>query len=69
MHTTSSDHLAMYLDENRLVKKPELQKLLGVSRSTLGRRVKTGQFPPPALIQNGRSYWRFKDVHKWVIDK
>jgi len=66
MSTKPNDYLAMYLDDNRLVKKPELQKLLGVSRSTLGRWVKAGKFPPPTLIQNGRSRWRFKDVHEWL---
>ncbi len=69
MQQIPKDHLAMYLDENRLVKKPEIQKLLGISRSTLGRRVKSGQFPQPALIQNGRSCWRFKDIHKWLSSK
>lgn len=69
MPQMNNDHLAMYLDENRLVKKPEIQKLLGISRSTLGRKVKSGQFPPPALIQSGRSCWRFKDVHEWLPNK
>jgi prophage regulatory protein len=64
-----NNHLAMYLDDNRLVKKPEIQKLLGISPSTLTRRVKRGQFPPPALIQNGRSSWRFKDLHEWLSNR
>lgn len=66
MQKTKIDHLAMYLDENRLVNKPQIQKLLGISRSTLGRRVKSGKFPLPALILNGRSFWRFKDIYKWL---
>ncbi|WP_420833550.1 helix-turn-helix transcriptional regulator [Shewanella pneumatophori] len=68
MKQNQLDHLAMYLEQNRLVRKPEIQKLLGISRSTLGRRVKSGQFPLPALIQNGRSFWRFKDIHKWLTN-
>ena len=59
-------HLTMFIEQNRLVKKTEIQKLLGISRSTLGRRIKSGQFPPPTLIQNGRSCWRFKDLHEWL---
>jgi prophage regulatory protein len=69
MSTIKTDHLAMYLDDNRLVKKPEIQKLLRVSRSTLGRWVKSGKFPPPVLTQNGHSRWRFKDVHEWLSIK
>ncbi|MGI1946364.1 helix-turn-helix transcriptional regulator [Shewanella glacialipiscicola] len=69
MSTIKTDLLAMYLDDNRLVKKPEIQKLLGVSRSTLGRWIKSSKFPPPALTQNGHSRWRFKDVHEWLSIK
>ena len=69
MSNAHNDHLEMYLDENRLVKKPEIQKLLGISRSTLSRKVKSGQFPPPAMIQNGRSCWRFIDIHKWLSNR
>ncbi|GIU46533.1 helix-turn-helix transcriptional regulator [Shewanella algidipiscicola] len=65
----TKDYLAQYLDENRLVKKPELQRLLGISRSTLGRWIKSGQFPPPVLIQSGRSFWRFKDIDQWLPNK
>jgi len=66
MQNAPSNYLALYLDDNRLLNKPKIQKLLGINRSTLGRRIKSGQFPPPALIQNGRSYWLFKDVHLWL---
>lgn len=69
MSTIKTDLLAMYLDDNRLVKKPEIQKLLGVSRSTLGRWIKSSKFPPPTLTQNGHSRWRFKDVHEWLSIK
>lgn len=66
MQNVPSNYLALYLDDNRLLNKPKIQKLLGISRSTLGRRIKSGQFPPPAFIQSGRSYWLFKDVHLWI---
>jgi len=66
MKTTFSDPIEQYIDENRMLNKPEIQKLLNVSRSTLARRVKKRQFPLPAIIQNGRSLWRFKDVQLWL---
>jgi len=55
-----------YIDENRLLGKPEAQKLLGVSRSTLARRVKSRQCPLPTFKQNGLSLWRFKEVQLWL---
>lgn len=60
------NHLELYLDENRLVNKPKVQKLLGISRSTLARRIGSGAFPSPCIIQRGRSYWRFKVVNEWL---
>lgn len=66
MKTTFSDPIEKYIDENRLLGKPEVQKILKVSRSTLARRLKKRQFIMPAMIQNGRSLWRFKDVQLWL---
>lgn len=60
------DPIEQYIDENRMLGKPEVQKLLNVSRSTLARRIKKRQFIMPAIIQNGRSLWRFKDVQLWL---
>lgn len=61
--------IAMYIDNARLIKKPELQKLLNVSRSTLGRWIKSGNFPPPAKIINGRSLWHFHDIDRWISER
>jgi len=66
MKTNFPDPIEQYIDENRLLGKPEVQELLGVSRSTLARRVKRRQCPLPAFKQNGRSLWRFKDVQLWL---
>ncbi|MBB1453261.1 AlpA family phage regulatory protein [Pseudoalteromonas sp. SG43-1] len=61
--------LAMYIDDARMIKKPELQKLLNISRSTLGRWIKAGHFPPPAHVINGRSMWHFQDYKNWLSNK
>jgi prophage regulatory protein len=66
MRNRKPDYLALYIEDHRLVRKPEIQKLLGISRSTLARRVKSGIFPPPSVITNGWSYWLFKDIQKWL---
>lgn len=36
--------LAMYLDDNRLITKSEIQQALGISRSTLCRWILQGNF-------------------------
>ena len=63
------NHLELYIEDERLLRKPEIQKLLGVSRSTLGRWIKTGKFPHPTFIQNQRSFWQFKAIKEWLNSK
>ncbi|QTH63350.1 helix-turn-helix domain-containing protein [Psychrosphaera ytuae] len=63
------NHLELYIEDERLMRKPDIQKLLNISRSTLGRWVKTGKFPQPTFIQNQRSYWQFKHVNAWLQSK
>ena len=65
MKTPFSDPLELYIDENRLLRKPELQKLLGISRPTLARWISNGKFPPPDFVQSGRSIWLFKSYKDW----
>ena len=65
MKNNFPEPIEQYIDENRMFSKPDIQKLLNVSRSTLARWVKSRKFPEPFIIQNNRSLWRFKDVHRW----
>ncbi len=69
MNEKKLPNLAMYIDDTRMIKKPELQKLLNISRSTLGRWIKAGHFPPPAHVINGRSMWHFQDYKNWLANK
>jgi prophage regulatory protein len=39
---------------------------LGISRTTVWKMVKDGQFPPPVRVSPGRVAWRENDVAKWV---
>lgn len=65
MKTPFSDPLELYIDENRLLRKPELQKLLGISRPTLARWISNGKFPAPDFVQSRRSIWLFKSYKDW----
>lgn len=58
--------LELYIEENRLLRKPEILELLNISRATLYRWIKKGAFPPPAFIQSGQSVWHFKDYLHWL---
>ncbi|WP_088212306.1 helix-turn-helix transcriptional regulator [Shewanella sp. Shew256] len=61
--------LAMYLDDNRLITKREIQRALGISRSTLCRWIYSGKFPAPKIKKHGWQRWLFKDVHQWLNEQ
>ncbi|KFZ36340.1 hypothetical protein HR45_16920 [Shewanella mangrovi] len=69
MTDKAPNYYEMYIEDNRLVRKPEIEHLLGIKRTTLWRRIKNGKFPKPTLIQSGRSYWRFADIHEFLVKR
>lgn len=50
------------LDGERFVLKAEAAKRLGMSRQTLGRRVKDGWAPPMRELPSGRGGWLLSEV-------
>ncbi len=57
-----------FIEENRHIYKAEVQKLTGYSRTTLWRKIKSGDFVLPVQRQSGRPVWLFKDVLKYIED-
>ncbi|MDE2802026.1 MAG: AlpA family phage regulatory protein [Chloroflexota bacterium] len=43
----------------------EVEKTLGISRSTIWRLVKAGTFPPPLRITSKAIAWRKSDIEAW----
>ncbi|MCH1931500.1 helix-turn-helix domain-containing protein [Shewanella sp. A25] len=67
MPNNPNQHVELYIDKHRLIKKPMIQTMLGVSRSTLERWIKSGKFPPATLKQQGQSRWLFAEVERWRL--
>ncbi len=65
MQNNQNQHVELYIDKHRLIKKSMIQAMLGISRSTLGRWIKSGKFPPATLKQQGQSRWLFEEVERW----
>jgi prophage regulatory protein len=61
------------LSENMLSEKilrfSELKELIPLSRSTLWRRVKNGQFPQPISLGGIAVGWKLSDVKAWINNK
>ena len=58
--------IEQYIEDKCVLGKPDLQKLLKKSRSTLNRWIKEGNFPKPSFIQCNKCYWYFEDYQCWL---
>jgi len=50
----------------RLIYYPEVRKLTGLSRSTIWKLEKAGNFPKRRLITTNRVAWLESSVHSWI---
>ena len=53
------------LAPDRLLRLPEVQKLIPLSRSTLWRAIRKGKFPAPVRISENAVAWRASDIQQW----
>ena len=54
------------LEQRRILRMPEVTKLVGLSRATIYAMVASGDFPPPLRLGNRSSGWRLVDVDAWL---
>ncbi|WP_442918224.1 helix-turn-helix transcriptional regulator [Magnetococcus sp. PR-3] len=52
--------------EDRVISSSELQKLLGVSRTTINEMLRTGRLPKPVQLSNSRKGWSMKMIERWI---
>ena len=53
----------------RIIRRPEVIEMTGLSESSIRRRVREGEFPSPLRLggENSRSIgWREQDVEAWL---
>jgi prophage regulatory protein len=53
----------------RLIYYPEVRRLTGLSRSTVWKLEKAGQFPKRRLITSHRVAWLEGDIHAWIMGR
>ncbi len=55
---------------DRAIRMPELLTIIPLSRQTIYRKIKLGEFPPPIKLSlGGASCWRLKAVLQWLAEK
>lgn len=54
----------------KAIRQPDVLEMTCLSRTTLWRRVKAGDFPAPFKLGAGRAVaWLESDVSQWLIDQ
>ena len=54
---------------DRLLRRPEVSQLTGLSRATLYRYMRAGIFPTPVRIGPRAVGWPLSDIHTWIEDR
>ncbi len=49
-----------------LLRRKEVERITGISRSTIYRLVKSGKFPRPVILSTGSVRWRQSTVDFWM---
>jgi len=51
---------------DRLISEKSIVSLLGISRTTVWRMVRAGEFPRPRAVSENRKAWLESEVSEWV---
>ena len=51
---------------DRLLRRLEVEKLTGLSRSSIYRLISKGKFPPPVRVSDAAVRWKESDVTGWI---
>ncbi|WP_271465703.1 helix-turn-helix transcriptional regulator [Acidovorax sp. NCPPB 4044] len=61
--------MAGVLEEDRLIRLPEVLRLTGMCRSAVYNQMARGQFPRSVKIGPRAASWSVKEVHAWIAQR
>ena len=53
----------------RYYRRPTLEDMLGLSRSTIYRMMQDGEFPRPVKIGRRAVGWSSKEIERWISER
>ena len=56
-------------DEDRIIRLPEVEKMTGLSGSTVYRKIAKGTFPSQREIADRAVGWSLREVRQWCKDR
>jgi prophage regulatory protein len=54
------------MTEDRILRRPEVERLTGLSRATIYRQVQAGNFPAPIKLTARLIGWRYGVIAEWI---
>ena len=51
---------------NKLLRRPEVESITGLSRASIYARMKDGKFPLPVRLGPNSVAWRASDIDEWI---
>ena len=51
---------------NRLLRRPEVERLTGLSRASIYAKMAVGSFPQPVRLGSNSVAWKLRDIENWI---
>ena len=55
-------------DDDRLLRRAEVERLTGLSRSAIYQKMKKGEFPAPKKVGPHAVRWLLSEIRRWIDD-
>lgn len=62
-------HVEIDPSHDRLMRRPEVLRVTGLSRSSLYRLIASGHFSPPVSLGPNTVAWAASMVHSWITER
>jgi predicted DNA-binding transcriptional regulator AlpA len=64
--TQANTTQAQSVTSDRMIRTAELTKMVGMSRTTIWRMEKSGEFPARVSLGAGSIAWRLSEINQWI---
>jgi prophage regulatory protein len=57
------------INQDRIVREPECERITGLERTTRYRLEQRGEFPKRIRLSANAIGWRLSDIHEWLMSR
>jgi prophage regulatory protein len=62
----AKEHLLAQYEPERILRLPEVEKLIGLKKSSIYEMVAQERFPPPVQLTAKAVGWKARDIAEWI---